>query len=281
MRRTFATVLLSAVVGILAMTTAARAAIKTEVIEYTHGGVTLEGFLAYDDALPGKRPAVLVCHEWWGNNDYSRSRARQLAELGYVALALDMYGKGKTTASADQAGAWAGEIMKDTAVLRERAAAGLAVLQKHERVDAERIAAIGYCMGGTVALELARSGAKLAAVVCFHTSTIAGKGTPEQIAADTKAIRAKVLICHGQEDTFVQDEQIKDFHAQMKAAGVDYTFVSYGGAVHSFTNPAADGTKIPGVKHQPEADRRSWGHMRQLFDEVFAERSAGTKGAGR
>jgi dienelactone hydrolase len=253
----------------------ATGAIKTERVEYVVDGVKLTGTMVYDDASAERRPGVLVCHEWWGANAYAEKRAAMLAELGYVAFALDMYGadasgEPKVTTDPKQASEWAGQLMSDSVVMRKRAAAGLNVLASHKRVDAQRLGAIGYCMGGTVALELARSRAEhtasLRAIVCFHTSTLAAKAP-----ADNANIKGSVLVCHGQDDAFVQAEQIQGFHAQMKAASVDYVFVSYAGALHSFTNPDADTFKIDGVRHQPAADRRSWAAMKSLFVEVFAD----------
>lgn len=250
----------------LLLTTMSHAAIKTETVEYRLGDVTMKGILAYDDAAKAdeKRPGVLVCHEWWGCNDYSEMRARKLAELGYVAFALDVYGDGKTTTTASEASAMLGKVMADRKALRERAAAGLKVLAENKRTDPSRLAAIGYCMGGTVALELARSGlphtANLKAIVCFHTSTIAADSP-----GDNRNIKGQVLICHGEADTFVKQEQIDGFKKQMADAGVKYTFESYPGAVHAFTNPGADKFGIDGVKYQEAADRKSWEAMKTLF----------------
>lgn len=259
----------AAIVGALMMTTFARAAIKTERISYVVAGATYEGVLVFDDAIKGKRPGVLVCHEWWGCNDYAEKRATMLAEQGYIAFALDMFGKGKTTREAKQASEWAGEVFKDNAALRARAAAGLKILAERPETDATNLAAIGYCMGGTVALELARSGlthtSNLKAIVAFHASTIAA-GKPE----DNANIKGSVLICHGQEDFFVKPEQITGFHEQMKSAKIDYQFLSYGHAVHAFTNPAADKAGIDGVKYDAAADRRSWAAMLDLFREKLA-----------
>jgi dienelactone hydrolase len=191
-----------------------------------------------------------------------------LAEQGFVAFALDMYGKGNTTTDPKQAGEWAGKVMSNPQQMRERAAAGLAILADNSHTDSSRMAAIGYCMGGTVALELARSGLKntenLKAIVAFHASTIAAKN-PE----DNKNIKGAVLICHGQDDTFVKPEQIENFHKQMKDAGIDYAFTSYAGAVHAFTNPDADKFGVPGVSYNQKADHRSWAAMKDLFSEVF------------
>ncbi len=258
-----------ALIGVLAMTHSTRAEIKTERIAYVVSGVTYEGVLVFDSAVKGRRPGVLVCHEWWGCNDYAQKRATMLAEQGYVAFALDMFGKGKTTREAKQASEWAGEVFKDNATLRARAAAGLKILAERPETDPSRLAAIGYCMGGTVALELARSGlahtANLKAVVAFHASTIAAANP-----ADNANIKGSVLICHGQEDFFVKPEQISGFHEQMKAAKIDYQFISYGHAVHAFTNPAADKAGIDGVKYDAAADRRSWAAMTDLFNEKLA-----------
>ena len=264
--------MLSRLTAVLAATcsTAAFAEIKTEHIKYTSGQTTLEGVLAYDDAATDKRPGVLVCPEWWGRNEYADSRARQLAALGYVAFAIDMYGDGKTTTDPKQAGEWAGKVSSDPAEMRVRAAAGLKVLAEHAKVDDSKLAAIGYCMGGTVALELARSGQphteNLRAIVPFHASTIAAKN-PD----DNKNIKGSILVCHGQDDAFVKPEQIENFHKQMKDAGIDYQFASYSGAVHAFTNPDADSFGVPGVKYNQKADKRSWAAMRNLLSEVFGK----------
>ncbi|MCW5765384.1 MAG: dienelactone hydrolase family protein [Phycisphaeraceae bacterium] len=243
----------------------AMAKIKTEVVEYQIDGQKFQGFLSYDDADDRPRPGVVVFPEWWGCNDYARTRAEMLAAMGYIAFAADMYGQGRTTADSKQAGAWAGEVFGDNAALRRRAAAALAQLAGHKLADRTRLAAIGYCMGGTVATELARTGADLKAVVAFHASTFAGKD-----AAANKDIKAVVMICHGAEDDFVKPEEITNFHAFMKEAGKRFVFISYSGAVHAFTNPNADKANIPSVRYNADADRRSWRHMRDLFEEVFA-----------
>ena len=262
---------MKALPALLLSTASACAAIQTKTVEYKVGDRAFEAFIAFDDAkaTPAhKQPGVIVCPEWWGNNDYARDRARQLAQLGYVAVSIDVYGKDdgklRITSNPEQAGKWAGEVSSTPSAMRERAAAGYKVLTDLPQVDLSRTAAIGYCMGGTVALELARTGAPLNAVVTFHASTIAAK-----VPADNKTIKASVLICHGQDDTFVADEQIKSFHSQMKEAGVNYQFISYSGAVHSFTNAGADAFKIPGVAYQKEADHRSWEAMQSLFREKF------------
>lgn len=260
------------------LASAAHAEIKTRTVEYTSGGTTFVGFLAYDDAVATDktpRPGVVVCPEWWGNDDYAHERAEMLAREGYVAFAIDMYGKGssgqaKTTNDPKEAAAWAGEVNKDPKVLRERALAGYNTLATQKFVDRTHMAAIGYCMGGTLALEMARAGADLEAVVTFHASRIAAAEP-----ADNKKLadrKTTVLICHGQDDGFVAPEEITKFHQQMKDAGVDYEFVSYAGAVHSFTNKIADSHNMAGVKYQEKADKRSWARTLALFVEKFGKK---------
>lgn len=254
----------------------AEAAIQTKLIEYKAGETTLVGLLAWDDAITSKSPApgILVCPEWWGNNEYAHSRAKQLAELGYVALAIDMYGKGedgkaKTTSDPKVAGEWAGSVYKDPTVLVARVTAGYNALTSQAIVDAKNTAAIGYCMGGTIALSLARTGADLKAVVAFHSSNIAASGDEAGALAANGKIKATILICHGQDDAFVKPGELDTFHAQMKTAKVDYVLSSYSGAVHAFTNPKADEYKVPGVAYNKNADRRSWDAMVALFEEKF------------
>ncbi len=266
----------------------AQAAIQTKAIEYKAGDTTLVGLLAWDDAITSKSPApgVLVCPEWWGNNEYAHSRAKQLAELGYVALAIDMYGKGedgkaKTTSDPKVAGEWAGSVCKDPKVLIERVTAGYNALTSQAIVDAKNTAAIGYCMGGTIALSLARTGADLKAVVAFHASNIAASGDEAGALAANGKIKATVMICHGQDDTFVKPGELDTFHAQMKAAKVDYVLSSYSGAVHAFTNPKADDYKVPGVAYNKNADRRSWDAMAMLFEEKFGTIGGRTRQAER
>ncbi len=252
------------VAAVLLLTSAAAAEIRTQTISYTHDGVALEGFVAYDDALKGKLPGVMVIHEWWGLNDYARQRARMLAGLGYVAFACDMYGKGLVTTDPKEAGTWAGRFRgEDPTLVRARARAGFDVLAKHEKVDADRLAAIGYCFGGSVAQQLAYSGAPLKGVVSFH-------GTPVVPQPEDKDVTAAVLICHGAADTFISDEEIARFTAAATAAGIDWQWISYSSAVHSFTNPDAGRANIPGVAYQRAADLRSWAHMKAFFDELFA-----------
>lgn len=256
----------------------AEADLVTKTIEYTHAGTTFVGYLAYDDAVATEktpRPGVVVCPEWWGNEEYVHSRAEQLAREGYVAMAIDMYGeddkgRAKSTDDPAQAEKWAGEVNADPKLMRGRALAGYNTLVAQPFVDRTHMAAIGFCMGGTVALELARAGADLDAVVAFHASRIAARDP-----ADNRKLKDRgttVLICHGQDDTFVSPEEIASFHKQMKDAGVDYEFDSYADAVHSFTNPKADERAMGGVKYNEKAEKRSWKRMLALFVEKFEDK---------
>ncbi len=256
--------LLIALVVLGCQATCARAAVKTKAVTYSHDGVTLKGHLAWDDAVKGKRPGVLVVHEFWGLNDYARKRAEQLAGLGYVAFAADMYGEGKSTTHPKEASKMAGEVRKNLKAWEGRARAGLKVLQDDEKVDAARVAAMGYCFGGSTALQLAYTGADLAAVVTFHGAL------PVPSAGQAKAIKAKVLICHGAIDPLIPEATIQKVRAAFEEAHVDYQMIYYGGAVHSFTVPGAGKAGIKGVAYNAAADRRSWQDMRDLLREAFA-----------
>lgn len=246
-----------------AIGTVPHAALKTQVVEYRDGDQVLEGYLAYDAAIAGKRPAVLIVHDWSGVGPYVKQRAEQLAQLGYLAFAADIYGKGVRPDSPEAAGALAGKYKQDRALFRSRLKAGYQMLLAQSQADPARTAAIGYCFGGTGVLELARSGADLKGVVSFHG------GLDSPVPADGKNIKAKVLILHGAEDPFVPAKDIDAFLAEMRAADVDWQMISYSGAVHSFTNPEAGNDPSTGAAYNEAADRRSWGAMRQFFDELF------------
>ncbi len=239
------------------------AEIKTQTIEYKHGDAVLEGYLAYDDAASGARPGVLVVHDWTGLRENPKKRAEQLAGLGYVAFAIDMYGKGIRPTDPKDAGAQAAIYKKDRQLMRDRAKAGLQVLLSQKNVDDSRIAAIGYCFGGTTVLELARSGADLRGVVSFH----GGLDTPNP--EDAKNIKGKVLILHGADDPFAPKEQVLALEDEMRNAGVDYQVHLYGGAVHSFTIPEAGDDPSKGAAYNASADKRSWEAMKQFFTEIF------------
>ena len=239
-----------------------QAAVHTETVEYKQGDTTLEGFLAYDDSISGKRPGVLVVHQWFGLTDYEKLRATQLAQLGYVAFCADIYGKGVRPKEASEAGALAGKYKTDRALLRARVNAALDVLKKNELVDTTRVAAIGYCFGGTTVLELARSGADLNGVVSFHG------GLDSPAPADGKNIKCKVLALAGADDPFQKLEDLTAFESEMRDHKVDWQIVFYGGAVHAFTQPDP-GFVNAGAKYNEKADKRSWEAMKTFFAEIF------------
>jgi dienelactone hydrolase len=251
------------VVALLLCPLFAHAAIKFEPIQYKQGDATFEGVFYYDDADATPRRAVLVCHEWWGLNDYSKKRAEQLAQMGYVALAVDVYGKGVQAKTMEEAGKMATALKNDRATLRARINAALTALKSRKEVDPKKIAAIGYCFGGTTALELARSGADVVGIVSFHGAL--ATPTPE----DAKNIKAKLLVCHGADDPFVKLEEVHGFIEEMKNANVNYEVDAYSGAVHGFTNPAAGNDPSKGMAYNEQADRRSWQAMKNFFGEIF------------
>jgi dienelactone hydrolase len=240
-----------------------RAAIHTETVEYKQGDTILEGFVAYDDALRGKRPGVLVVHQWMGLTDYEKHRAEMLAQLGYVAFCADIYGKGVRPQNTAEAGAQAGKFKNDRRLLRARVAAGLDALRQQPLADPKRIAAIGYCFGGTTVLELARSGAEVAGVVSFH----GGLDSPSP--ADGRNIKCPVLVCHGADDPFEKPEDLAAFEGELRAAKVDWRLIKYGGAVHSFTQPMAGNDNSKGAANNECADKRSWEDLKSFFAEIF------------
>jgi len=226
----------------------------------------MKGYLAYDENIKGKRPGVLVVHEWWGQNEYARTRARMLAERGYTALAVDMYGEGKTATHPDDAAKFSSETMKNFPVAKERFEAAMKFLKKQGTVDPTRIAAIGYCFGGGVVLNMARQGEDLKAVASFHGSLAAVR------PAQTGKVKAKIRVYNGEDDKFNTQEAIDAFVKEMRGAKVDFQFINYPGAVHSFTNPDATelGKKfgLP-LAYNADADARSWADMNNFFAEVF------------
>jgi dienelactone hydrolase len=263
---------LLAFLALLAAALPASAKLVTRSVPYEHDGVKLIGYLAYDDAKVkhGLLPGVLVVHEWWGLNDYARSRADQLAGLGYVAFALDMFGGGQSTTDAKQAGAWSGQFYGKP-LMAQRAQAGLDQLLATGLVDPARVAAIGYCFGGSTVQALTYAGAPLAGAVSFHGGLIA---VPEDAAGKTKA---KILICNGGRDGIVPARDINTFVEAMNAGKFDYQFISYADAIHAFTNPGADKMAAANgmqgkIAYNAAADRRSWQHMQDFFAEIFAKK---------
>jgi len=254
-----------AFLSLLALNNAAAAEIITKVVEYKDGDTVLEGFVAWDSAAAGKaRPGVLVVHQWMGLSDYEQSRCKQLAELGYVAFALDIYGKGVRPSNPQDAGKQAGVYKKDRELYRRRLNLGLAQLRAHEDVAKNQVAAIGYCFGGTGAIELARSGADIQGVVSFHG------GLDSPTPADGKKIKAKLLICHGADDPFVPAADIAAFQAEVNEAKVDWQMINYSHAVHSFTQPMAGNDNSRGAAYNQLADKRSWIAMQNFFKELFS-----------
>jgi len=245
-----------------------QAALHEENIDYQAGDTTLKGYLAWDDAKGDKQPGVLVVHEWWGLNDYARQRARMLAGLGYTALAVDMYGEGKTSEHANDAAGFMNSVLEHAEVGKQRFLAAKDLLAKQPGVDAGKIAAIGYCFGGATVLNMARSGVDLAAVVSFHGNLVTK--TP----AEPGKVKAQILVLNGADDSFVTAESIANFKKEMQAAGANYRFVNYPGAVHGFTSPDAD--RLGKANHMPiaynaEADKKSWQAMSELLQGVFKQ----------
>lgn len=260
MKPTFFALLASA----LLLPASLSAAVVGKVIEYPVGEVLCEGWHAYDDAVEGKRPSVLVVHQWTGPSDYEKMRAEQLVALGYNVFVLDIYGKG-VRPQPPESGQEAGKYKGNRALFRKRLEAGLQVLRGLPQTDSEKIAAIGYCFGGTGVLELARAGADIEGVVSFHGGL--GSPTPE----DAKNIDCDVLVLHGADDPHVPPAEVEAFHREMKAADVDYEFVAYPGAVHSFTQKKAGDDPSKGSAYHSEADAKSWEAMKAFFVKIFAD----------
>ena len=237
-----------------------------KAVDYTAQGVVMKGYLAYDEKVAGKRPGVLVVHEWWGHNEYARKRARMLAEQGYTALAVDMYGDGKQAMHPDDAGKFSSEVMKNFDSAKARFLAAADFLKQQPTVDPARIAAIGYCFGGGVVLNMARQGVDLKGVASFHGS-LAGVQP-----AQAGRVKARLMVFNGADDKFVSPEQIESFKKEMTDAGADFTFVNYPGAIHSFTNPGATalGKKfnLP-LAYNAKADRESWDELKKFFAMIF------------
>lgn len=244
------------------------AEIVTREINYAQGDIVMKGLIAYDDSIKTKRPGILVVHEWWGHNDYARKRAYMLAELGYTALAVDMYGDGKTASHPDDAGKFSRAVGGNLPLAKARFDAAVDTLKQQDNVEADKIAAVGYCFGGGILLNMARMGTDIDAVVSFHGS----------IATETPAkkgdIKTRIRVFNGADDPFVKTAQIEAFKQEMEAAGADYRFVNYPGAVHGFTNPDADkfGKKfnLP-LAYNAEADKDSWQQTQTFLQQIFTD----------
>jgi dienelactone hydrolase len=240
-------------------------ALKEETVSYISDGVTLKGFVIYDKSIKGKRPAVLIAPEWWGVNDYIRMRARKLAELGYIAMAADMFGNGKIAANPKEAQEFTMPFYKDPQLGEKRIEAAIRKIKEFSQTDPANIAAIGYCFGGFIVLNSAKLGSDLKGVVSFHGGL---SGSP----ADKNLLKAKILVCHGASDKFVTQKDADTFKHQMDSIGADYTFKIYANATHAFTNP--DATKIGKefnmpIEYNADADRDSWNDMKTFFGRIF------------
>jgi dienelactone hydrolase len=240
------------------------AKIKTEKIAYEKNGTKMEGFLAYDDKIKKPVPGIVVFPDWMGEGAYTEKRAVQLAELGFIAFAADIYGVGNNPADMKAAAALAGKYKGDRKLLRERAQAALATLSSQKNVNKEMIAATGYCFGGTTALELARDGAPIKGVVSFHGG----------LSTDMKAKKMdpKVLVLHGGDDPYVPEKEVYEFQKEMRDAKADWQFVSYGNTVHSFTQAEVGNDNSKGAAYNETSDKRSWDEMKRFLSEVFASK---------
>jgi dienelactone hydrolase len=246
----------------------AQAGVVGKEVSYRAGEMELKGYIAYDDTLAIKRPGVIVVHEWWGHNPYVRKRAEMLAAAGYVALAVDMYGDGRQAAHPDEAGKFAAEVRTNLPMARQRFLAGMEVLKGNPMTDPAKLAAIGYCFGGGVVLQMARDGMDLKGVASFHGALDGSE------PAKPGAVKADILVFNGGADQFVSPESIQAFIKEMTAAGADFTFHSLPGAKHSFSNPDADRLgaefKLP-LAYQEKADKESWRDMLAFFNRIFSE----------
>ncbi|QWR77142.1 dienelactone hydrolase family protein [Candidatus Magnetomonas plexicatena] len=242
---------------------ASPSSIYSKTIDYKDGNTVLEGYVAYDKSIKGKRPAVLIVHDWMGHGEFVEEKARQLAKLGYVAFAADIYGKNIRPKNNDEAAKLAGMYKNDRNLLRRRIKTALHYLHSIQHTDPQRIAAIGYCFGGMTVLELARSGEEIAGVVSIHGSL----DTPE---SSNSNIKTKVLVLHGADDPFTPPEIMSAFEDEMRHDSVDWQMVLYGNAVHSFTNPAAGNDNSKGVAYNEKADKRSWTALMDFFKEIFS-----------
>jgi dienelactone hydrolase len=256
------------VLALFAFVPLAQAAVVGEEVSYMAGDTQMKGYIAWDNAIAGKRPGILVVHEWWGHNDYARKRANMLAEQGYTALAVDMYGDGKTASHPDDAGKFAGEVRKNMDVAEARFNAAMETLASNETVNPDQISAIGYCFGGGVVLAMARRGADLDLVASFHGSVATDK------PVEKGQVKARLAVFNGAADPMVTAAQVEAFKTEMDNAGVEYLVVSYPDALHAFTNPEADAYAkkfgLP-LKYDAVADTDSWNRLIELLQEVYAK----------
>jgi dienelactone hydrolase len=245
----------------------ANAGIKTEEIEYSHNGVKLKGYLAYDDSKSGKRPGIIVVHEWWGHNDHARNRSKMLAEAGYTALALDMYGSGKLATHPKKAGEFMNAAFSNWVDSQARYNKALEILKGHKTVDATRIGSIGFCFGGAVSIKMARGGADLKGIVGFHSAL------PMEPAIKKNSMKSAVLIINGSEDDFLKPETIAAFSQEMFKSNVDFTYMNLKGVKHSYTNPQADEFakkfNLPALQYNKKADEQAWSEMLKFFQRIF------------
>lgn len=265
---------LSRLVGLCALFAIAAPAladVQSKAVDYRDGDTALRGYLFWDDAREGRRPGVLVVHEWWGLNEYAKTRARQLAELGYVAFALDMYGVGKVTEHPEEASGWMKTINANSDAWVKRAAAGLDALKQQPGVDTEHLAAIGYCFGGATVLQMAYAGLDVDGVVSFHGAY------PLPAEDRAGAIKARILIAHGNADPFATPEQVDGVRAALDAAGADWDMLILGGAKHGFTNPGAGAYGMDALAYDERADRRSWQAMLDMFADLFGAAAKGAR----
>lgn len=239
------------------------AEIHSKAVSYMDEDVPLTGYLYWDDAVQGRRPGVLVVHEWWGLNDYAKKRARMLAGLGYVSFAADMYGNGHVTETPDQAREWMQEVTADVEGWRHRAGLGLQLLKDSGMVDGDKLAAIGYCFGGATVLQMAYGNAPIKGIVSFHGALPAA---PEEAKGK---VGPRILVEHGNQDSFVSPEVAANFRAKLEEAGANWEMDIYGGARHSFTSTEASKYGIENLRYDPQADRRSWARMQAFFQEIF------------
>lgn len=241
--------------------------VKGAEVTYATDSTNLKGYIAFDENKKGKRPGIIIVHEWWGHNDYVRHRADSLAKLGYTAIAVDMYGDGKQADHPSDAGKFAGSVINNMPEAKARFQAAVDLLKQHESVDGDKLAAIGYCFGGSVALTMANMGMDLDAVAAFHS----GVGLPVMPNSDLKA---QVLVCNGADDPFISPESITAFKSAMDSIGAKYEYIAYPGVVHSFTSKEADANgekfNLP-LKYDAEADQKSWASLQKLFDEAFKD----------